>query len=151
MTYPSSSSHPKLQRHPPNIYRVLVTQPFKAYQTNTFHINNFTTNYKLQTTSNLAKMAALVLALGAAIYITAEKIQDHREKKRALKAKNASKQALLKDDDSIMAIEDLPAYQREKLPAYEFVEQHQQQHPALVPSERIESSGQRQYTREHAC
>ncbi|KAG5208030.1 hypothetical protein GTR04_3398 [Trichophyton interdigitale] len=89
-------------------------------------------------------MAAIVLALGAAIYITAEKIQDHREKKRALKAKNATKQAHLKDDDSVMAVEDLPAYQTEKLPAYDIQQHHQHhQHPALVSSELMESSSQR--------
>ncbi|DAA78264.1 TPA_exp: Uncharacterized protein A8136_4240 [Trichophyton benhamiae CBS 112371] len=88
-------------------------------------------------------MAAIVLALGAAIYITAEKIQDHREKKRALKAKNATKQALLEDDDSVMVTEDLPAYKTEKLPAYDFEQYHQQQPPAFASSE---GSSQRYYT-----
>ncbi|EGD83986.1 hypothetical protein H112_07668 [Trichophyton rubrum D6] len=98
-----------------------------------------------QTTSHLARMAAIVLALGAAIYITAEKIQGRREKERVLKAKNATKQALLKDDDSVMAVEDLPAYQTEKLPAYDFEQNHHQQHPVLVSSELTESSSQRYY------
>lgn len=80
-------------------------------------------------------MAAIVLALGAAIYITAEKIQDHREKKRALKAKNVTKQALLEDDDSVVVTEDLPAYKTEKLPAYDFEQYHHQQPPAFASSE----------------
>ncbi|EFE44809.1 hypothetical protein TRV_00410 [Trichophyton verrucosum HKI 0517] len=98
-----------------------------------------------QTTSHLARMAAIVLALGAAIYITAEKIQDHREKKRALKAKNATKQAVLEDDDSVMAADDLPAYKTEKPPAYDFEQYQQQQHPTLASSKLMESSSQRYY------
>ncbi|KAM5449214.1 hypothetical protein MaudCBS49596_005039 [Microsporum audouinii] len=80
-------------------------------------------------------MAAVVLAIGAAIYFTAEKIHDHREKKRALKAKHPSKHALLEDDQTI---EDLPAYHKEKLPAYDMVDQHR--HPALVSSEQTAGS-----------
>lgn len=76
-------------------------------------------------------MASVVVALGFAVYFTAEKIHDRKKKKRALKA-----QAALQNDsaDEISTIDDateddqmeenLPAYSKENLPPYRRVDQH---------------------------
>ncbi|KAK2867950.1 hypothetical protein FQN49_003302, partial [Arthroderma sp. PD_2] len=93
-------------------------------------------------------MAALIVAVGAAIYVTAEKILDHREKKRALKAKAALQHGLVEDDSIVDGtttahgqMDELPAYHKENLPPYHLVDQH----PALTPNNQIAGSSHRYY------
>jgi hypothetical protein len=75
-------------------------------------------------------MAALIVAVGAAIYFSAEKIHDHKEKKRALKAKEALQHGLVEEVSIIDGatvhdqMEPLPAYHKERLPAYHMEDQH---------------------------
>ncbi|KAF3491497.1 uncharacterized protein GIQ15_01014 [Arthroderma uncinatum] len=89
-------------------------------------------------------MAALIVAVGAALYVTAEKIHDHREKKRALKAKEALRHG--SEDDSIIDtatandhMDNLPAYHKGNLPPYHMVDQH----PGPTPNNQIAGSSHR--------
>ncbi len=74
-------------------------------------------------------MASVVLAIGVAIYLTAEKVRDRREKKRVIKAR--ALQDTLGEDlsitDDVMAqsqVEQLPAYHQDRLPPYHAVDKH---------------------------
>jgi hypothetical protein len=76
-------------------------------------------------------MVFLILAIGAATYFTAEKVHDHKKKKRAMKAQKApqnglNEPALIIDDTTVHRLEnilsyhkkDLPPYHKENLPPY---------------------------------
>jgi hypothetical protein len=78
-------------------------------------------------------MASVVLAIGIAIYVSAEKVHNSREKKRALKALEASEHGSIEERSSIDDIphqlnkETLSDYHVENSPPY----QMEDQHPAL--------------------
>ena len=69
-------------------------------------------------------MVVLILAVGAAIYFTAEKVRDRKEKKRALKAQEALRYGIVKsvsiidDNAARLSMEHLPPYHKETLPPY---------------------------------
>jgi hypothetical protein len=75
-------------------------------------------------------MVLELIALGFGIYIIAHKVKGRKEKKRALKAQEASRHGPVRVVPIIdtAVTEDLPAYQNDKLPLYESLEQY---HPAL--------------------
>ena len=69
-------------------------------------------------------MASIIIGIGAAIYVTAEKIHDRKEKKRALKAQATLQHDFIEDVSLIndtkvrRQMETLPFYHQEPLPAY---------------------------------
>ena len=69
-------------------------------------------------------MIALGLAVGAAIYATAEKVHDHKKKKSTLKSQEAPRHGVAESvsiiDDKVVrgSMEHLPPYQKETLPPY---------------------------------
>jgi hypothetical protein len=75
-------------------------------------------------------MVLELILIGAVIYVVAHKIHDRKEKKRALKANIGSRHGPVVevpaiDDTEINGpIEELPAYQKEKLPAYHRLDEH---------------------------
>ncbi|OAP61263.1 hypothetical protein AYL99_03464 [Fonsecaea erecta] len=90
-------------------------------------------------TSNLGPpspvtMVGLVLAVGAAIYFTAEKVRDHKKKKQALKAAAASQQAPpydsiapaspMRNKAARRSVEQLPPYVFREPPPYQTKDQH---------------------------
>jgi hypothetical protein len=82
------------------------------------------------------QMAAVIIAFGAAIAFTAKKIHDRKEKKRAPKVQDALQHGSIEEVEIIDnttadgPMEDLPTYQKEKLPAYH----KRDQHPVLQTS-----------------
>jgi len=78
-------------------------------------------------------MVLELILLGVGIYVIVHKHKDRKEKKRALKAQEAGQHgpvrevSIIDKTSATGQMEDLPAYQNDKLPAYETVEQH----PAL--------------------
>jgi hypothetical protein len=78
-------------------------------------------------------MASVLVAVGVAIYYTVEKVHDRKEKKRALAAEEASKYGSVVEFSTTegtaahYGTDSLPAYHKEKLPAYAMMDQH----PAL--------------------
>ncbi|KAK2760695.1 hypothetical protein FQN54_001930 [Arachnomyces sp. PD_36] len=93
-------------------------------------------------------MASLVvIAVGAGIYVAAEKIHDRKEKKRALKAQQALEQDSF-EKDSVIAdatepgkMDELPAYHQENLPPYQRVDQH----PASKAAKKRDDSPRRKF------
>ena len=75
-------------------------------------------------------MAALIVAVGAAIVLTADKIHDHKEKKRALKAQEELQRNLAEDvsifDGTMIhhSMKNPPAYHEDNLPHYHKADQH---------------------------
>jgi hypothetical protein len=77
--------------------------------------------------------AVLIVAVGAAVYYSADKIHEKKEKKRTLKAQRGVIQELYPADGAagLQQMEDLPVYSKENLPIY-----HQEdQYPALKNGE----------------
>jgi hypothetical protein len=79
-------------------------------------------------------MATLVLAIGVAIYFSAEKLHEHKKKKRALKALEETQHGLIEertptdnDIDAHFASERPPVCEKDFLPPYPAADQH----PAL--------------------
>jgi hypothetical protein len=93
--------------------------------------------YNLSLSSNLvcrASMATLVLAIGVAIYYSAEKVHEHKDKRKSRKALEATQhgpvQELLStdnDEDIHGDSEHSPVYEKDVLPSYPGAAQH----PAL--------------------
>ncbi|KIW97345.1 uncharacterized protein Z519_02737 [Cladophialophora bantiana CBS 173.52] len=77
-------------------------------------------------------MVFLVLATGAAIYFTVEKVRDHKKKKRALRAQEASRHGLVETVSNIdentarRSMEDLPPYILREPPPYQIRDQHRE-------------------------
>jgi hypothetical protein len=75
-------------------------------------------------------MASVVIAIGVAVYFTAEKVREHKEKKRAIKAQQATDHGVVEelsiaeDTADHLNNEDLPVYHKEGLPAYHMEDQH---------------------------
>lgn len=75
-------------------------------------------------------MASVVIALSAAVYFTTEKIRERKQKKRELKAQQASNHGLIEQVAMVEGTahppddEELPAYHQEGLPAYAMKDQH---------------------------
>ncbi|KIX03764.1 uncharacterized protein Z518_07317 [Rhinocladiella mackenziei CBS 650.93] len=66
-------------------------------------------------------MVALILAVGAAIYFTAEKVRTHKEKKRASKAQEALQHGLVEPVsiiDDTTPVGNPPPYHKGNLPPY---------------------------------
>jgi hypothetical protein len=86
------------------------------------------------------QMAALVVAVGVGIVLAAEKIHDHKEKKRNLKNLQhglVEEISIVEDTATHHNMDDLPAYQAEKPPPYHMAEQH----PAFRPKKKsVDSS-----------
>lgn len=61
-------------------------------------------------------MASLVLAIGVAIYYGAEKIHEHKEKKRELHGPVVERSISPDNDEANLDEENLPAYEKEWLP-----------------------------------
>ncbi|KAF1811895.1 hypothetical protein P152DRAFT_458851 [Eremomyces bilateralis CBS 781.70] len=90
-------------------------------------------------------MASVVLVVGAAIYFTAEKVHERREKKRVLKAQEDLQYGVV-EFDSITdnttvhdETEPLPAYNKATLPPYHMEDQH----PAFKSKKQSERSSHR--------
>jgi hypothetical protein len=87
-------------------------------------------------------MVFVVLAVGAAVYFTAKKVQDRKEKKKAAKAQVARQHGAAQmvsntgDNAVPRPMETLPPYQNDSLPPYlaEKVPPYQQQHLSPSPA-----------------
>jgi hypothetical protein len=76
-------------------------------------------------------MATLVLAIGVAIYYSAEKVHEHKEKRRSRKALEATQHGPVQELSSIDNDEDIhtdsehsPVYEKDVLPSYPGVAHH---------------------------
>jgi hypothetical protein len=82
-------------------------------------------------------MASLVVAIGAAIYLSVAKVHERKEKKRVLGNEQISTRGLVRvlstmEDTTSHKIGQSPAYHKERLPAYH----EKDQHPALRTDKR---------------
>jgi hypothetical protein len=75
-------------------------------------------------------MASIVVAIGVVIYISAAKVHESKEKKRALKAQGALERGLVEELSTIDDITDhldnehLQVSHKERLPPYHIEDQH---------------------------
>lgn len=124
--------HHHIQRYIYSPWRPPLAQN-QPHQSPPRHTSSPTLLQSLSNLHHLAKMVLEIILVGAAIYIIAHKVHDRKEKKRALKAQAASRhgpvvEVPIADDTGVSGqMEDLPAYQKEKLPAYQQIDEH----PAL--------------------
>ncbi|QDS68874.1 hypothetical protein FKW77_007557 [Venturia effusa] len=66
-------------------------------------------------------MASVIIALGVAAYFTTEKVREHKQKKRDLKAQQTLEGDVSTFDGTTPPYDDdehLPTYHKEALPAY---------------------------------
>ena len=75
-------------------------------------------------------MASVIVAISVAIYISAVKVHDRKEKKRALKAQEVLQRGLVEELSSIdnttghLDNDHLPVYHKERVPPYHMEDQH---------------------------
>jgi hypothetical protein len=75
-------------------------------------------------------MAGVIIAATVAFALASEKIHDHKEKKRALKAQDTLRHGLVEEVSTVEGtvvhgqVDNLPAYHKENPPQYHELDQH---------------------------